>query len=174
MKAFAATLLIGAAAAAPQQQQILDVPKVPEFPEEFSELPKQGSNILSKPLHELKETLESLSDDARGLWDEVSTLFPDGLDAAPFLSLPKKHTSRPDSKWDHIVHGSDIQNVWVQNEDGERERDIDGKLETYDLRVKKVDPSKLGIDPGVKQYSGYLDDNENDKHLFYCMSLPSK
>jgi L-rhamnose mutarotase len=26
----------------------------------------------------------------------------------------------------------------------------------------------LGIDPGVKQYSGYLDDDENDKHLFYC------
>jgi hypothetical protein len=35
--------------------------------------------------------------------------------------------------------------------------------------VKAVDPSKLGVDPGVKQYSGYLDDNENDKHLFYCM-----
>lgn len=44
----------------------------------------------------------------------------------------------------------------------------DGKLSKYDLRSKAVDPSELGVDPGVKQYSGYLDDNENDKHLFYC------
>lgn len=171
MKAFAATLLVGAAAAAPQQQQILGNPKVPDF-SDFPDLPKQGSDFLSGPLHELKETLKTFGDDARGLWDEVATLFPDALNAAPFFSLPKKHTSRPDSKWDHIVRGSDIQSVWVQNENGEEERDIDGKLETYDLRVKKVDPSKLGIDPGVKQYSGYLDDNENDKHLFYCMSFP--
>ena len=32
-----------------------------------------------------------------------------------------------------------------------------------------MDPSSLGVDPDVKQMSGYLDDNENDKHLFYCM-----
>ena len=44
---------------------------------------------------------------------------------------------------------------------------IDGKLESYDLRVKAVDPSSLKVDPDVKQYAGYLDDNENDKHLFY-------
>jgi cathepsin A (carboxypeptidase C) len=58
--------------------------------------------------------------------------------------------------------------VWVENsKTGEKEREIDGKLDTYDLRVKKVDPSKLGVDT-VKQYSGYLDDDANDKHLFYC------
>lgn len=167
MKAFTASLLIGAAAAAPQQQQVLELPKLSEI----SDLPKQGIEKLSGPLHDFEETLKSLSDDARALWDEVSTAFPDALDAAPYFSLPKKHTSRPDSKWDHIVRGSDVQSVWVQNEDGEKEREIDGKLETYDLRVKKVDPSKLGVDPDVKQYSGYLDDNENDKHLFYCMYL---
>ena len=44
---------------------------------------------------------------------------------------------------------------------------IEGKLDTYDLRVQTVDPSVLQVDPDVKQYSGYLDDNENDKHLFY-------
>ncbi len=58
--------------------------------------------------------------------------------------------------------------VWVQNANGEKERAIDGKLEDYNLRAKKVDPSKLGVDT-VKQYSGYLDDEKNDKHLFYCM-----
>jgi cathepsin A (carboxypeptidase C) len=35
------------------------------------------------------------------------------------------------------------------------------------MRVKKVDPAALGVDK-VKQYSGYLDDEEEDKHLFYC------
>lgn len=50
------------------------------------------------------------------------------------------------------------------------ERAIDGKLEAYNLRAKRVDPSKLGVDT-VKQYSGYLDDEKNDKHLFYCRIL---
>ena len=58
--------------------------------------------------------------------------------------------------------------VWVENANGGKERAIDGKLEEYNLRTKKVDPSKLGVDT-VKQYSGYLDDEKNDKHLFYCM-----
>lgn len=35
----------------------------------------------------------------------------------------------------------------------------------YELRIKSVDPSKLGIDT-VKQYSGYLD-YKNSKHFFY-------
>jgi cathepsin A (carboxypeptidase C) len=60
--------------------------------------------------------------------------------------------------------------VWVENANGEKERAIDGKLENYNLRAKKVDPSKLGVDT-VKQYSGYLDDEKNDKHLFYCKIL---
>ncbi|PHH91392.1 hypothetical protein CDD83_647 [Cordyceps sp. RAO-2017] len=33
-------------------------------------------------------------------------------------------------------------------------------------RVRQFDPSKLGVDT-VKQMSGYLDDDEQDKHLFY-------
>lgn len=59
----------------------------------------------------------------------------------------------------------------MENENGEEERHLDGDLEAYNLRAKKVDPSKLGVDPDVKQYSGYLDDEENDKHLFYCRPL---
>lgn len=158
MRVLPATLLIGAAAAAvPPAQQIL-------------QLPKQGAESLSKPLHQLQEQLKSLTDDVQELWEDVASIFPDAMDHAPFLSLPKKHTRRPDSHWDHIVRGSDVQSVWVKGSNGQKEREIDGKLETYDLRVKKVDPSDLGIDPDVKQYSGYLDDNENDKHLFYCKS----
>ena len=66
------------------------------------------------------------------------------------------------------MKGADIQEVWVKNADGDNEREVDGKLNAYNLRAKKVDPSALGVDPNVKQYSGYLDDNDNDKHLFYC------
>lgn len=98
-------------------------------------------------------------------------LYPGAMDQATFFPLPKKHSRRPDTHWDHITKGADIQSAWVENQNGDREREIDGKLETFDLRTKKVDPTSLGVDPGVQQYSGYLDDNKNDKHLFYCKSL---
>lgn len=155
MRVLPATLLVGAASAAvPPLQQVLG-------------RPEEGMSF-SKPLHAFQEQLKTLSEDARKLWDEVANYFPDSMDHSPIFSLPKKHTRRPDSHWDHIVRGSDVQKIWVNNADGEKEREIDGKLEAYDLRVKKADPSALGIDPNVKQYTGYLDDNGNDKHLFYC------
>lgn len=81
-----------------------------------------------------------------------------------------KSTSRihriPDSEWDNIIHGSDIL----------RQRSVDqaksdGYLSEYSMRSKITDPSSLKIDT-VKQLSGYLDDNTNDKHLFFCR-LPS-
>ena len=59
-----------------------------------------------------------------------------------------------------------IQDVWVTGESGQKERLIGGNLEAFNLRTKKIDPRKLGVDK-VKQYSGYLDDDEDDKHLFY-------
>ena len=94
--------------------------------------------------------------------------FPEAMDKANFFSSPKKHTRKPDSHWDFVTKGADIQSAWVENIDGVKEREIDGKLENYSMRSKGVDPSALGVDPDVKQISGYLDDDENDKHLFYC------
>lgn len=41
-------------------------------------------------------------------------------------------------------------------------------ISNYKLRGKTVDPSVLGVD-AVQQYAGYLDDNDKNKHLFYCM-----
>ena len=105
--------------------------------------------------------------EAKAIWDDVAMIFPEAMDRATFFSTPKPNSRKPDSSWDNVVRGADIQGVWVQNADGEMEREIDGKLDSYNLRVKKVDPSKLGVDK-VKQFSGYLDDEENDKHLFYC------
>lgn len=93
-------------------------------------------------------------------------MFPDSFKNLALFSSPKEHVRKPDSSWDYVLKGSDVQKSWLKNKNGEMEREVDGKLEPYNLRTKKVDPSKLGVDK-VKQYSGYLDDEENDKHLFY-------
>ena len=160
MKAFTASLLIGAAAAiVPGTQLPLQLPK---------QFPTEAKDVFQNQLHNVKDVLKGLTAEARAIWDEVTLMYPEEMSAASFFSKPKKHIRKPDHEWDHIVRGADIQSVWVENANGEKEREIDGKLESYDMRVKKVDPSIIGVDPDVKQYSGYLDDNENDKHLFYC------
>lgn len=186
MRLLPATLLVGAAsAAAPPMQQVMGIHRdqvedlaqhgsniVEDWAKQgasaFEEWTKKGSDAISKPFQKLKDDFSSLSDEARELWEEVANHFPNTMDHAPMLSLPKKHTRRPDSHWDHVIRGKDVQSIWVTGTDGTKEREIGGRLEAYDLRVKKVDPSALGVDPNVKQYSGYLDDNDNDKHLFYC------
>ena len=157
MKLAALSLVVGVATAASPFQQVFQSPN------------KQLSDTWSKSLQNLQKSFKALSGEARAVWDEVAMMFPESMDNLSFFSPPKKHSRRPDKQWDYIVKGAMIQDVWVENKAGEKERDIDGNLKAYDLRAKKVDPSVLGIDPGVKQYSGYLDDNENDKHLFYCM-----
>ncbi|KAL9050228.1 MAG: hypothetical protein Q9162_006763 [Coniocarpon cinnabarinum] len=119
----------------------------------------------SKVLKELEQTLNDLTSQAKDLYDDLSMEFPQALEAANFFSPPKKHHRKADSEWDHIIRGADVASSWIKTQDHER-RELDGNLHTYDMRVKAVDPSELGVD-NVKQYSGYLDDNENDKHLFY-------
>lgn len=121
----------------------------------------------------LKEAYGEVTSEVKAVWDEVAMLAPDAFDAFKKqiqATKPKKPTRKDSNKWDHIVHGADIQKIWVENEKGESHRKVGGKLDNFSLRAKKVDPSKLGVDK-VKQYSGYLDDNDKDKHLFYCMFL---
>lgn len=198
MRVLPTTLLIGAAAASLRPaQQVLQAPKDVEdldgldlgyddILEDYEVIPDdyddasgatfyatEHADRIFEPLHELKEQLKSFASEAQEVWEEMASMFPETVENLPFFSAPKKHTRRPDSHWDHIVRGSDVQNIWVENADGQKEREVGGKLETYDLRVKAVDPSSLGVDPDVKQYSGYLDDNEEDKHLFYCRTLPT-
>lgn len=151
----AALAVASSAAALTPMQQVLQAPQLP-------------LGHLSKPLHDLQASLKSLTAEARAVWDEVAMMFPEAMDKANFFSPPKKHKRRNDSQWDSITRGGDIQDMWVQGESGSKERAIDGRLETYNLRSKGVDPGALEVDPGVKQISGYLDDEENDKHLFYC------
>jgi cathepsin A (carboxypeptidase C) len=169
MKLLASTLLLGAASAtiAPQQQILNNPFKDENHVKTAVKLPV--SDVWSKSLHSLSESMKGMTSEAKAIWDDVAMHFPEVMDKATFFSAPKPNTRKPDSAWDYVVKGADIQSVWIENSQGEKEREIDGKLSAYNLRAKKVDPSKLGVD-SVKQYSGYLDDEENDKHLFYCES----
>jgi cathepsin A (carboxypeptidase C) len=115
---------------------------------------------LAAVVDSVAEHLKQLPQATRDLWAEVENMIPHNFDQMSVKSSPKKHTKRPDDHWDYHVSG---EKVAVLGGEGKYEGDLD----QYKLRGKKVDPSKLGVDPGVKQYSGYLDDEENDKHLFY-------
>lgn len=125
----------------------------------------------SAPAESWMTPLESLygevTSEAKGLWDEISLLMPDAVEAFKKQAMgppPKPATRRPDHEWDHIVKGAEVHDMWANDES---KGEADNFLKAYNLRAKTVDPSKLGVD-SVKQYSGYLDDEKNDKHLFYC------
>lgn len=121
---------------------------------------------FSGSLESFEKAFDGLDSKTKALWDEVKLLVPEGaFDHSKWFTKPKPHRKRHD--WDHVVKGEEVQKLWVQDTEGESHREIDGRLNSYNLRVKSVDPKKLGVDT-VKQYSGYLDDEENDKHLFYC------
>jgi len=165
MKALTSALLIGAASAAlPQWQQPLQEARQAIIDNIKSAT--ADSTSWAKPLAKLQHELEHLTDEARAVWDEVAMMFPEAMSKASFLSAPKSHRRREDSHWDFHTSGEAIQNVWVTNSAGEQERAIHGNLQNFSLRTKKVDPKSLGVDK-VKQYSGYLDNEEDDKHLFY-------
>ena len=179
MQLLASSLLVGAtiAVAASPPQQVLRQP-LPDTAEQVLRQPLRDAadrvhDALKQPFETVREYVDTLGAEARAVWDEIAMLYPDEMNKRLFPPA-KKTTRRPDSHWDHIVRGADIQKVWVENAKGQKQREIDGKLEDYSMRIKKVDPSKLGVDPNVKQYSGYLDDASADKHLFYCkLSMPN-
>jgi cathepsin A (carboxypeptidase C) len=75
----------------------------------------------------------------------------------------RRLASEPD--WDHVVRGIDVENA-LQSRSTEPTSSSQS-LAKYSLRARDVDPESLGVDT-VKQYSGYLDNDGDDKHLFYC------
>lgn len=169
MRLSTSALVLSAASSAVglQEQKVLNNPSKPPFGIDLDKIGNVDFDTWTKPL---KEAYGEASAEAKGIWDEVTMLAPDAVDAFKkhvINAKPKKHSRIPNNKWDHVVKGADVQSIWVENEKGESHRKVGGKLDNYNLRAKKVDPAKLGVDK-VKQYSGYLDDNEKDKHLFYC------
>ena len=161
MKALAILVLVGASSAASPFQHVLQTPA-------------QEPDSHAKHLNNLQESFKSLTGQVRAAWDDVSNLFPEAMKQATLLSLPKGHTRRPATHWDHIIKGAELPSLWVEKEGGSQGDDQKGYLDEYNLRSKKTHPGALGVDPGVTQYSGYLDDEENDKHLFYCEGFQSE
>ena len=153
-----------AAASSPAQQVL-------KQPAGAAETPQRLLDTFSRAyshLPDAKSAFDSLTVEAKAAWDEVAKAFPNVQALNNLVPPAKPSRRRPDSHWDAIIRGKDLQSLSIEGEDGRQQRKLDGKLEAYTMRSKKVDPGKLGVDPGVKQYSGYLDDDENDKHLFYC------
>jgi cathepsin A (carboxypeptidase C) len=109
-----------------------------------------------------------LSSEAVSAWVEIAKLYPDDTISAIQAITSRSHPKagirkRPDSEWDRIVDGSETVSTLMNSIDGH------DKLKGTRLRIKN--PSVLGVDPGVKQYSGYLDVDEDDKHFFFCELL---
>lgn len=82
------------------------------------------------------------------------------LGLASIVTAASSTFRRPDSHWDFIIKGGDVKRSVEAT---------DAYLADYSMRGKNVDPASLGFDK-VKQISGYLDDDANNKHLFYCES----
>lgn len=170
MKFSTSALALGAAstAFAVQDQKVLNKPGS-SF---FDNISGSGFNFdlhFDSWVKEFKDTWGDISSEAKATWQEIAMVAPEAMEAFKRTlepTKPRKVTRKPDSHWDHIVKGADLEALTVTDSNGQSRRKIGGKLEQYDLRARNVDPKKLGVDD-VKQYAGYLDDNEEDKHLFY-------
>uniref|UniRef100_A0A060T003 Carboxypeptidase n=1 Tax=Blastobotrys adeninivorans TaxID=409370 RepID=A0A060T003_BLAAD len=108
-----------------------------------------GSNQLTGAAAKAQEVLQAdlgglPIDEINAAWDLVYKEMPDKVEEALKMSKPRKHTRRPDSEWQFHVSSDSVPG--------------------HSLRIK--DPSALGLD-SVVQYSGYLDDIEDDKHFFF-------
>lgn len=161
-------LLAGAASALNLQHEVQQV--LGGATDKAKQAVSGAASHWTDKVKEYEAAFGEMSDDARAVWEEIALLAPNAFDALPPLTKPKKHARKPDSAWDFVTKGADIQALWTEaTAQEESRRVIGGDLESYNLRTKAVDPSKLGVDT-VKQYSGYLDDEANDKHLFYCRS----
>jgi cathepsin A (carboxypeptidase C) len=100
MKLLASTVLLGAASAAVPLQHVLQNPL---------EAAKPIKDAWAKPLESLAESMKGMTSEVKAIWDEVAMHFPEAMDKASFFSQPKPHVRKPDSKWDYVVKGADIQ-----------------------------------------------------------------
>lgn len=93
----------------------------------------------------VNQPFEGLPDKTKFLWQEMLQEFPETITNLKLKTLPKKATPNAKDVYDFHV--------------------TEQKLPNYKLRVKST-PGDLGIDT-VKQYTGYLDVEDEDKHFFY-------
>lgn len=166
--ATSSALLVGAASAINFQQDAQQI--LGGATGKAKEVVSEVASSWTDKVKEYEAVFGDMTSEAKAVWDEIALLIPNAFDSLPPLTKPKKHVRRPDSEWDFVTKGADVQALWTKaTAEEESRRVVGGDLESYNLRTKAVDPSKLKVD-SVKQYSGYLDDEANDKHLFYCKS----
>ena len=93
---------------------------------------------------------DRLPSEIKKLWNEIPMLFPQQFSDLQLVSKPKHRVkAKHERKTPDFVALSD-------------------DLENYQLRINRIrNPEKLGVDPGVKQYTGYLDVEDQDKHFFF-------
>lgn len=104
---------------------------------------KTGDLLLRLSLFMAEPSAPMTAED-RSVWLEMLLKFPAQIARMNFRSAPLKTTAEP-AVFDFHVS--------------------DDKLPNHKLRVKST-PEDLGIDK-VKQYTGYLDVEDEDKHFFY-------
>lgn len=130
----------------------------------------QVPSFLSPAYSQLKNLHGEIPPEAISIWKEVSELFPgDTTDAVQRLTSkgfkPKEASKRPDSDYDYIINGDELESMYVTHKGtGEKRKKFVGNFSNKRLRVKK--PNTLGVDEDVKQLSGYLD-VDDDKHFFF-------
>ena len=152
---------LGAAALIPGLEQTKLTAEIPEF--------------LESAYSQLKTTHGELTPEVISIWNDVAKLYPgETTEAVQRLTSkgfkPKSATKRPDSEYDYVIHGSDLEKMFVKSTGtGEKRKKYTGDFKNKKLRVKK--PSGLGIDENVAQLSGYLD-VDDDKHFFFCEYPP--
>lgn len=130
-----------------------------------------SQSTLSPSLAQISEHLHALGGDftseAITAWNKIAELYPEdtisAVQAMLGMGKPKAGvTKRPDSDWDFIVEGDEVVSALGSEIEGHE------KLKGTKLRIKK--PNDLGVDSGIKQYSGYLDVDNDEKHFFFCKS----
>ncbi|KAK6460884.1 carboxypeptidase Y precursor [Scheffersomyces coipomensis] len=102
-----------------------------------------NGNVLGAIAKFLNEPLESIPAETKQIWADLMLDFPQSIASLNFKTPGKKASKKADFDF-HVT---------------------DQKFPGHKLRVKST-PESLGVDT-VKQYSGYLDVEEEDKHFFY-------
>lgn len=109
---------------------------------------KKSMTLLDQVAKLTGESIDSIDKSIQSTWADMELRYPEMVSKLNFKTKPLfSINKKPESFWDFHVTNPD-------------------KLANYQLRVKKTDPESLGIDD-TKQYSGYLDDTQEDKHWFY-------
>lgn len=156
--ATAAALLMGTTVSANILEQIeetlLDSINISPADEHLANLNVAAQSVLEKAENKFNSVLGKPPVDALNAWRTVIDEIPNGAQKLMSEISAVASKAAPKTKmFSKLPSGEGFESV-VQDE----------KFPGMQLRVKK--PEGLGIDD-VKQYSGYIDIEEDDKHFFY-------